>query len=92
MGPFAGVIDRPAEIFEALEARTVRCRQAADRHDTKLRAHLVTAVCLNAPALFNLVKSRRSHARVEHNVAAEIEAVGNVVGVGEDLRLWRVFL
>jgi hypothetical protein len=92
MRPFAGVIDRPAKIFETLEARTVRRRQAADRHDTELRSHPVAAVGLDRPAFRFFIERRGDHARVKHDVAAKIEAIGNMVGVGEDFRLRRVLL
>ena len=38
------------------------------------------------------VERRRGHARVEHDMPAQIEAIGNMVGIGEDFRLRRVLL
>src|SRR6266446_683827 len=92
MRPFTGVIDRSAEILETLEAWTVGRRQAADRHDTKLRNNPVAPVGLDGPAFGFFVERRGNHARVEHDVPAKIEAIGNMVGVGEDFRLRRVLL
>src|SRR5262249_45445241 len=38
------------------------------------------------------IESRRCNAGVESDIAPQVEAVGNVVGIGEDFRLGRVFL
>ena len=92
MRPFAGVIDGSAKILETLESRTVRRRQAADRHDAEFCAHAVAAVGLDVPAFCVFIERRRGHARVEHDMPAKIEAIGDMVGVGEDFGLRRVFL
>src|SRR6185312_6239447 len=44
------------------------------------------------PALLGFVKARLGDAGIEDDVAAEIEAIGNVVGIGEDFGLRRIFL
>ena len=87
MRPFAGVIDRSAKILETLKIRTVRRRQAADRHDAELRTHSIAAVGLDLPAICVFIERRRGHARVEHDMPAKIEAIGDMVGVGEDFAL-----
>src|SRR5450631_1011836 len=90
MRPFAGVIDRAAEFLASPEGRTVRRRQAADSHDAELRGDIVSAVGFDAPGSRGLVVSGRCDARVKPDVLAEIETVGDMVGVAEDLGLRRV--
>ena len=92
MRPFAGVIDGPAKILDALEGRTIRCRQAADRHDHELRPDPVAAIGLDLPDFCLLVEGRRGDAGVEHDMPAQIETVGDVVGISEDFGLRRIFL
>src|SRR5712691_11225229 len=91
MRPFAGVKDRAAEFLASSEGRTVRRRKAADRHDAELRGDLVAAVRFDAPGFRGLVVSGRCDTRVEPDVLAEIETVGDMVGVSKDLGLRRVF-
>jgi hypothetical protein len=87
MRPFAGVIDRPAKILGSLEGWTVRRRQAADRHNAELCRHAVAAIGFDQPALAGLIERRRDHAGVEYDLSAQIEAVGDMVGIGEDFGL-----
>jgi len=90
--PFAGVVDRPFEIIHAGEARTVRRRQTADRHDAEFCRDAVAAIRLDQPAIAVLVECCRRDAGIEHDLAAQVEAIGDVVGVSEDFRLRRIFL
>ena len=90
--PFAGVIDRPAEVVHAREDRAVRRRQTADRHDAEFCRDPVAAIRLDQPAIGVLVEGRRRDAGIEHDLAAQVEAVGDVVGVSEDFRLRRILL
>ena len=53
---------------------------------------MVAAVRLDLPAVRRLVEVRRGHARLELNVAAEIEAVGDVLDVAQDLGLGGIAL
>ena len=53
---------------------------------------MVAAVRLDLPAVRRLVEACRGHPRVELNVAAEIEAVGDVLDVPQDLGLGGIAL
>ncbi len=86
------MVDRPFEIIHAREGRAVRRRQAANRHDAEFRGDPVAVVGLDQPAIGVLVEGRRGDAGVEHDLAAQVEAIGDVVGVSEDFRLRRIFL
>src|SRR6185312_6519714 len=88
--PFAGVVDRSLEIVDAFEARAVRRRKATDRHDAELRGYLVAAIGLDRPAPGAFVEGCFGHAGIERDVAAKLEAVGDVIGVGEDFGLRRI--
>ncbi len=97
LGPFAGVPDRSLEIGHARERRLVGRRQATHRHQAEARLDPITPTSvhflgLDDPARALLVEGRRRHARGEPDVAAQVEAVGDVVGVGQDLGLRRVLL
>ena len=82
----------PAKILASPKGRVVCRRQAADRHDAEFRGNLVAAIGLDAPAFFGFIEACGGDARVEQNVPAKVETVGDVVGVGEDFGLRRVFL
>src|SRR5262249_12499638 len=81
MRPLAGVLDGALEILDAGEFRPVWRRQATYRHDAELGADLVVAIGFDVPAFRALVPDGRCHTGVEHDVATQPEAVGNVVGV-----------
>ena len=71
-------------------------RFGADRQPTAMMQNFardpVAAVGLDQPAIGALVERRRGDAGVEHDLAAQVEAVGDMVGVSEDFRLRRIFL
>src|SRR4029077_9833958 len=92
MRPFAGVIDRALEILAAFERDMVGRREAAYRHDAEFGRHAVAAIGRDAPAFVALVEGRRGNARVEQDMPAQVEAVGDVIGVAQNLRLRRVLL
>src|SRR6267378_1396304 len=54
------------------------------------RRHPFAVANLQHPAVLGLVEDGRMHWRIELNVAAQLEAVGDVVSVAEDLRLRRI--
>ena len=85
--PVAGVIGRAREALQTREGRDLGARQAPGGHDAEAGRHVVAAVRLDVPPVRRLVEVRRGHARVELNVAAEIEAVGDVLDVPQDLGL-----
>jgi hypothetical protein len=56
------------------------------------RRHPLAGTDFQNPAALGLVENGRMHWRIELNVAAQVEAVGDVVGVTQDLRLRRIAL
>src|SRR5262249_25914082 len=67
-------------------------RQATGGHDAELRRHGVAAIGGDLPGPGAGVPRRRRHPRVELDVAAEVEAVCDVVQVPQDLGLGGVAL
>ena len=93
MRPFAGVIDRPAKILDAREFRTVRRRQAADRHDAEFCAEPCRRDRSRCASIFRLSSNVAAVTRVSNTISpAQIETIGDMVGVGQDFRLRRVLL
>ena len=92
VGPPAGVIRRPREGIDAVDLRELRRRQAADRHDQEagvVRSPASVSTDQRAEASFHVAAVTL---RLEADVAAQVESIGHVVGVGEDLRLGGVAL
>jgi hypothetical protein len=87
VGPLTGVVHVAAEALLVLEVRHVGAGQAAHRGDEEARIDALARVGLHHPALTRIVEVRMLDTGVELDVAAEIEAVRDVVGVGEELRL-----
>ena len=85
--PVPGVIPPAREGLESLERGHLRGGQAARRHDAELRRDAVAAVRLNRPAVRRFVEDRRGHSRRELHVPAQVEPVGDVIDVPQDLRL-----
>src|SRR5271168_2215581 len=69
------------ETVDAGEIRNIVRRQYADRRDEKSRARPVAIVEANLPLVRRLVEARRIDARVELDVAAQIEFVGNEIQI-----------
>jgi hypothetical protein len=74
------------------KGRAVRRRQTADRHDAEFCGDPIAAIRLDQPAIGILVEGCRRDAGIEHDLAAQVEAVGDVVGISEDFRLRRILL
>ena len=87
MRPVAGVVGLALEARQSLEVRRARVRQRAGRHDDVLRGVALAVVGGHRPAIGALVEHGRGDAGVELDVGAQVEAVGDVVGVFQDLRL-----
>ncbi len=85
--PFAGVIRRAGERLGALELRLVRHREAAGRHHAIVCGEARAVIRLDDPRVRGLVERRRHHARIELDVAAQVEAIGHMIGVAQQLRL-----
>ena len=92
MRPEAGVVPLALEVLQALEVGHPRRREIARRHDEVARADLLAAVGLDRPFAGLAVEQRRRDAGVELDVAAQVEAIGDVVDVVQDLRLGGVAL
>ena len=92
MRPQAGVVPLALEVFQALEVGHARRREIARRHDAVACADLLAAVGLQRPFARLAVERRRDDAGVELHVAPEVEAVGDVVDVFQDLGLRAVAL
>src|SRR5687768_11737457 len=92
MRPQAGVVPLALEGLQALEVGHARRREIACRHDAVACADLLAAVGLQRPFPRLAVERRRDDAGVELHVAPEVEAIGDVVDVLQDLRLRAVAL
>ncbi|SUF56478.1 Uncharacterised protein [Prescottella equi] len=92
VGPVRGVEDVAGEGVEAVEVGGVGVRQRTRGDDEEARRDDVAAVGADGPAQRLLVEGRGRDAGVELDVAAQIEAIGDVLEVGEDLRLGGVLL
>ena len=92
LGPQAGVIQRPLEAIAAGELRQAWQRQAAHCHDAKPCHRHLAAVGAYRPLVGRLIEARARDPGIEDNVAAQIEAVGDMVGIAEDFGLGRVAL
>ena len=92
VGPRAGVVRRPLERVGAGDLGRVGGAEAAGGHDDEAGRHVVALVGADAPGAGGLVEGGGRHLRLELDVLAEVEAVGDVVGVGEDLGLRGVAL
>ena len=92
MRPQAGVIPFTLEVMDALEVGHPRRREIARRHDDVARADLFAGLRLQDPLVGLAVEQRGLDARVELHVAAQVEAVGDVVDVFQDLGLRAVAL
>jgi hypothetical protein len=92
VGPATGVKDRAAERLDAVDLGLLRRGQAPRRHDAKPSSDPIAAVGSNVPALGVLVPRRRRDAGLELDVAAQVEPVGDMVHVPQDLGLGRIAL
>ncbi len=85
--PMASVIGLASEALDAWEIGQACGGQAAGGHDAVARGHLVAAIGADVPPMRRAVEPRRRHAGVEPDVASQVKAVGDVIGVAQDLRL-----
>ena len=91
VGPLTGVIRGAAEDLSAVEAGSLRGRETAGRHD---------AECARTTSPWSVVTTQRfvssskvaDSTRLELDVTAEVEPVGDEVEVAEDLGLGRITL
>ena len=90
--PARGVVPLALEALQALDLRHLRRRQAAGGHDAPLRGRVSPRLGADRPAARRVVPDRLHDPRVELDVGPEVEAVGDVLQVAQDLRLGRVAL
>ena len=92
--PAAGVVGGTLEAVEPGEVGDVRRRQAAGRHDHELGRTVVPPSSVRTIQPAGRLVEGRVHATLVSNwhVPAQVEPVGHVVRVGEDLGLRRVAL
>src|SRR4051794_13625558 len=87
VGPGTGVVGVALERIAAWDVRDLPGGQAADRGDEELRRDAVALVGFDFPPAGRLVEVSGGHPGLELSVAAEVESIGDVVEVTEDLRL-----
>ncbi len=85
--PVPGVVAVALEGIEALELGQVGRGQAPRRHDAVPGRGAGAVAGLDDPASLRFIEYRRRHARVELDVAAQVEAIRHVVGIAQELRL-----
>ena len=85
MGPAAGVVHRPGEVVDAGIVRLVGDEQRAGGTNQEPGRRLFTVRRFDGPALRRLVPTCIGDPRVELDVLAQIEPVGDVVEVGEHI-------
>ena len=91
MRPVAGVVDRALEIVEARDLGLLGGGEAPRRQDQPGRLRLPRRGP-HPPQRTGRVPGRRLHPRLEPDVAAQVETVGHVIRVGQDLGLGGVAL
>src|SRR3546814_3235347 len=84
--PCAGVERAAAEAVDAGNFGQLGGGQAAGRHHAVLRRYPLAAVGAHVPAAGALVEGGAGDARVEGDVAAQVETVGDMAGIAEDFR------
>ncbi len=85
--PFSGVVGLTGERVASRDVRDVGCGEHPGREHAVARRDPVAAVGGDVPQRFGLVEDRRPHTRGESERAAQIEPVGDVFEVREDLGL-----
>ena len=88
--PRCGEVDVTVEAIEPGDVGRDRGRQAPDRGHEIARRHRVVVVGADLPPVRRVVERGRGDAGGELDVAAQIEAIGDVVEVPLDLGLLRV--
>src|SRR5438128_1727054 len=87
MRPASRVIRGTPEAFPPRELRHLSRRQTPGRHDAEARRHAIAAVGRDGPSPAGLVEGRSGHPGRDLDVAPQVEAVGDVIDVGQNLRL-----
>ena len=82
----------PRKLSRPCELGKIRRRQASGRHDHEAGGHRLARVRRDQPPVPDLIEVRTCHAGIEGDVPAQVEPIGDVVGVAKDLRLTGVAL
>ena len=90
--PAARMVGGPLEVRLSGEVRLVGHRQAARGHDAEPGGDGLARVGGHRPAAGALVEMRRDHPGVEGDVPPQVEPVGHMVQVAQQLRLGGVAL
>ena len=85
--PTTGVISISLIVREAIDIGHVRGRDTAGRHDEVLRGDALAHIRLDRPAPRNLIEMGRGYRGVKVDILAQIEPVGHVIEVGQDIGL-----
>src|SRR5689334_3582064 len=80
------------EALQTRKARLPRRREIACRHNAEARSRGVASLSRDGPCICRPVEDRLFDASVELDVAPEVEAVGHMVDVTQDLRLRAIAL
>ena len=90
MRPVSGVIDVALEIGEALEIGHAGVGQTTGGEHHELRGHGLSVRCGHRPGVGSLVEHRTIDPCVKLDIGPQVEAIGHVVGVTQNLGLRRV--
>ncbi|KIU01384.1 hypothetical protein QU38_01910, partial [Staphylococcus aureus] len=85
-------VDLALEIFDAVDLRRLRRRQAAGRHDVVAARDIGAVIGRDQPARRRIIPGRLRHLGAEPDIATQVVAVGNEAEIAQDLRLGGVFL
>ena len=85
--PLCRVVPLARELLDAGEGRQTNCRQATGGHDAISGGVLTAVVRGHFPFAGGFIEMRRRDAGFQLDVAAQIEAVGDVVQVRQNFRL-----
>jgi hypothetical protein len=85
--PPGGMKRLALEAIDACEIGDIMRRQDADRRDEKFSARASAVAEPHFPLIRGLIEARRFDARVELDVAAQVELIGDVVEIALGLRL-----
>ena len=75
------------ETLDTLPVRKLGCGQAARGHDQVTSGDALAVVQRHLPLTGGLIPMRGRHARVEADVAVQVEALGDVFQIAQDFRL-----
>ena len=90
MWPRAGVIAFSLEGLQSLDVGNIACRNAANASNQVLGCDPISLVCFDFSAVGIFHESCGGDPGVELDVSPQVKAVGDVVDVGQDFRLFRV--